>query len=273
MFSTDLGKRAPRKLQGPPYAPVIVRSDKVQGVVVAAHLWLKKYPLQYLCIFPDSGWQISDLWDEHDIHIETELFCKEVLKFIERDNYVCAKNYAQGWSKLHPERLGIVGGDLTELYDKNDSLSIVEKIFVNGEEQDFPRTFLWNVAHIMRTAMLEVKGVKAPFKEASSVSGRLNTRQDHHVSNDIAKVPAVLEHTTTPQSAPVIAATRKLTLVCLLSTVHTNNSKHHPPRSLHHCRCLPLIPSRRISEIERPCTIIPVVHHVEQATMRKTWAT
>ncbi|KAJ4325019.1 hypothetical protein N0V94_000903 [Neodidymelliopsis sp. IMI 364377] len=208
MFSTDLGKRAPRKLQGPPYAPVIVRSDKVQGVVVAAHLWSKKYPLQYLCIFPDSGWQIGDLWDEHDIYIETEPFCKEVLKFIERDNYVCAKTYAQNWSKLHPERLGIVGGDLTGVYDKNDSLSIVDKIFVNGEEQDFPRTFLWNVAHIIRTAMLEVKGVKAPFKETSIVSGRLNTEQDHHISNDIAKVPAVLEDTATPQSAPAIVATR-----------------------------------------------------------------
>lgn len=160
MFSTDLGKRAPRKLQGPPYAPVIARSNMVLDVVNAAGLWRSKYPYQYLCIFPHAGWKINDLWDDEDIHLETESFCKELLRFIERDNGVRAQKYAQDWSSMHPERLPIVGGDMVELYDKTNPLSIVDKIFVGEESREYPPIFLWHVAHIMRTAMLTVKGAK-----------------------------------------------------------------------------------------------------------------
>jgi hypothetical protein len=174
IFSTGLGKRKPRKLQGPPYAPVIVRSNRVQDVLAAAGFWLNKYPQQYLCIFPQAGWQIGDLWDEEDIHIETAPFCEEVLQFIGRDVYVRAKKYAQHWSRMHPERLNVVGGDLTNVYDKTNPLSIVDVIFVNGEQQNWPSIFLWHVAHTMRAAMLEVKGTKLPVMSAPSVSERMN---------------------------------------------------------------------------------------------------
>lgn len=193
MFSTDLGRLAPRKLQGPPYTPVIVRSDRVQDVVTAAQLWLKKYPVQYLCIFPQSGWQIGDLWDEQDIHLETESFCKEVLKFIERDNYIRARDYAHQWSKTYPERLDVVGADMSVLYDPNDHLSIVDKIFVNGEMDLYPRIFLWHVAHNMRTAMLEVKGMRVPTKESVSAPARLNTGSDEPIKSGAAKVLGTAE--------------------------------------------------------------------------------
>ncbi|KAJ4994445.1 hypothetical protein SVAN01_00274 [Stagonosporopsis vannaccii] len=170
MFSTDLGRRAPRKLQGPSYVPVIVRSNMVADVVNAAGHWRSKYPFHYLCIFPHAGWKISDLWDEEDIHLETESFCKQVLQFIERDNSARARKYAQDWSYMYPERLPTVGGDMTRLYDKSNPLSIVEKIFVNEESREYPPIFLWHVAHIMRTAMLAAKGIYLPAEELVTVS-------------------------------------------------------------------------------------------------------
>ena len=174
MFSTELGKRAPRRLQGPPYVPVLVRSDIVQGVAMAAGVWFQKYPQQYMCIFPQAGWQIDDLWDDEDIHIETESFCKELLKFIGRDNVARAKGFAQDWSKTHPEELKIVGGDMTDVYDKENPLSIVDKIFGNSEKQKYPPIFLWHAAYMMRTAMLTVKGITLPAKETVSVPARSN---------------------------------------------------------------------------------------------------
>lgn len=201
MFSTDLGMRAPRKLQGPPYPPILVRSDLVEGIFMAAGVWRNKYPYQYLCIFPHSGWQIGDLWDEEDIHLETESFCKDLLQFIERDVCVRAQNYAQQWSRIHADRLHIVGGDMTDLYDRHDHISIVNKVFVNGEQQEYPPIFLWHVAHIMRTAMLAVKGVKLPARHTYSVSQRLGTGQDGPVSNNTIRVPAIIEGTGTSPTA------------------------------------------------------------------------
>ncbi|KAF2629709.1 hypothetical protein BU25DRAFT_272384 [Macroventuria anomochaeta] len=194
MFSTDLGRRAPRRFQSPPYAPVLVRSDIVRDVVTAAGYWRSKYPHQYLCIFPRAGWQIGDLWDKEDVHRETEPFCKEVLRFIERDNCVRAQNYVQDWSKLHPERLPIVGGDMTELYDKSNPLSVVDKIFVNEERRQYPPIFLWHVAHIMRTTMLTVKGAKLPVKKPS-VPERLDTGHKDPVAHGTAPIPATVEGT------------------------------------------------------------------------------
>ncbi|XPS72177.1 hypothetical protein M3J09_004343 [Ascochyta lentis] len=202
MFSTDLGRRAPRRLQGPPYVPVIARSDRVQGVLVAAGMWRHKHPQQYLSIFPQAGWQIGDLWDEEDIHLETESFCEELLRFIERDVYVRAKNLAEEWSRMYPERLQIVGGDITGLYDKNDHLSIVDKIFVHGEQQEYPPVFLWHVAHTMRAAMLETKGMKLPVKTAIVVPEHLNRGHEKPVVRGTAQVPATAEGTVTLPIAP-----------------------------------------------------------------------
>ena len=133
MFSTDLGARPQRKLLTPPNVPVIVRSgNMIADVAVVADFWRHKYPYQYFSIFPGSGLKIDDLWDEYDIHLETENFCKQVLRFIEGDNATRAHKYSQEYAHLHPERLSIIGGDMTKLYDKSDPISIVDKIFVDN---------------------------------------------------------------------------------------------------------------------------------------------
>jgi hypothetical protein len=196
MFSTNLGRRALRRLQGPSHPPVIVKGNKIHAVVAAAGIWRNKYPYQYMCIFPQGGWQIGDLWDEEDIHIDTESFCKETLCFIERDNCVRAQKYAQDWSKMHPERLPIVGGDMSELYDKANPLSIVDKIFINGETQKYPPIFLWHVAHMMRGAILFVKGARLPVDTSVPVS--LNIGHKRSVTNGSAHSSATIE-----RSAPL----------------------------------------------------------------------
>lgn len=164
MFSTSLGTQPQRKLRGLRRTSVIARSDKVQDVVVAAGFWRDKYPYQCFCIFPGGDWKIEDFWDEEDIHLDTDSFCREVLRFIERDNCVRAQQYSQEWAKMYPERLSILGGDMTKLYDTQDPLSVVDKIFVNNETQIYPPIFLWHAAHIIRKAMLTVKGVELPLK-------------------------------------------------------------------------------------------------------------
>lgn len=238
MFSTDLGKRAPRKLQGPPYAPVIVRSDRIHGVLMTAAVWRNKYPYQYLCIFPQSGWQIGDLWDEEDVHLETESFCKELLQFIERDVCVRAQNFAQHWSRQHPERLHIVGGDLVEIYDKENHLSIVDKIFVNGEQQEYPPIFLWHVAHTMRTAMLAVKGVKLPANDRHTVTGSLETVHGGPVPHSTAQVPAT--PVGTASLPPVLNAATKCKKHCNIPSLNGALiiSQHRLTSPIHHLRDL-----------------------------------
>ncbi|KAF3008737.1 hypothetical protein E8E13_009908 [Curvularia kusanoi] len=164
IFSTCLGTQPQRKLRGPRRTPVIARSDKVRDVVVAAGFWRDKYPYQYFCIFPGGDWKTEDFWDEEDIHLETDSFCREVLRFIERDNCVRAQQYSQEWAQMYPERLSILGGDMTKLYDTQDPLFVVDKIFVNNETHIYPPIFLWHAAHIIRKAMLTVKGVELPLK-------------------------------------------------------------------------------------------------------------
>jgi hypothetical protein len=148
--STELCTRPPRPLEGPPYMPVIVRSDKVVGVVDAAKILQTKFKSQCLCIFPGQGWTINDLWDANDIHLETASFCGEMLTFISRDTYYAAQQFAKDWMRKYPDRLQLVGSDMAELYNPKDHFAIVEKIFTKGEPISFPRTFLWHVAHMMR---------------------------------------------------------------------------------------------------------------------------
>jgi hypothetical protein len=158
-FSTELGTRPPRKLIGPPFPPVIVRSDKVAGVVQTALHWRKKHPQVCWTVFPQCGWTVEDFWDAEDIHIDTRTHLAEVLTFLSRDNSWCASKFAQDWSRAHPEQVNkVLGvGDLKDFYDPKDHLAIVDKLFVNGETADKPREFLWHVAHIMRTALVKVR--------------------------------------------------------------------------------------------------------------------
>lgn len=107
LFSNDLGCRPPRQIH-PPYPPVIARSDGMAGVADRAIHLFKKYRSAYLCYFPGCGYTIKDLFDEHDIHIDSPKFCNEVLTFITRHNVHLARQFALKWSEDNRERLNVV---------------------------------------------------------------------------------------------------------------------------------------------------------------------
>lgn len=155
VFSTQNGAYPPRKLSGPPFPPVIVRSDKFRGVVDSARHWQKKYVRHTLCIFPDCGWEIEDFWDEVDIHIEGAGHLRDVLGFIARENVYQARLYAGNWSLLHPD---LVSTDLRPSNEDapKDSLDIVDRLFKHGETNYAPRKFLEHVVNILQVAMHEV---------------------------------------------------------------------------------------------------------------------
>lgn len=210
-FSTDLGRHAPRVLQDPRYVQPIARSNMVLDVVTGAGTLLRKYPYQYLNIFPQQGWQIGDLWDDHDIQIEGDLFFKELLGFIGRDNTVRAQKYAFEWAYKYPERQTLIGGDTAAIYDKSDPLSIVDKLFVNGESRDYPPVFLWKVAHFLRTSMLVVKGITVPPKETVSAPERPVMGHKNSVVHSTVQAPASVEGTANGPVAMSTAAKGKAT--------------------------------------------------------------
>ncbi|KAF1944283.1 hypothetical protein EJ02DRAFT_420609 [Clathrospora elynae] len=152
-FSTERCTRAPRS-QGP-FPPVLVRSDKIAGVVDAAKLLQKEFKAECLCIFPGQGWAVEDLWDAEDIHLETRPFCHEMLTFIERDTYYAALDFAAAWSRQYPDRVDFAQEDMGDIKDANNDLGIVDKVFVVGETDVYPRTFLWHVANLMLIARTE----------------------------------------------------------------------------------------------------------------------
>lgn len=258
MFSTGLGLRPQRKLRGPPHVPVIVRSDMVRDVVTAAAFWRNKYPYQYSCVFPKAGWNIDDLWDEEDIHLDTERFCKEVLRFIERDNGVRAQMYSQEWAKLHPHRLAILGGDMNELYDKIHPLAIVDKIFVNNERQTYPPIFLWHVAHLMRTAMLAVKGIELLVKEVAADNPTMD--HDNFVTRTnvqataTAKPPVTVQDTTSTlingSMAHKLEKIRKMTDMMTASTLAFGPMDSMPGQPYHTRRADQMSPSTQGHIIE-----------------------
>jgi hypothetical protein len=192
IFSTDLGRRPKRDPPGPPYAPVIVVSDKVRGVVDFARSWQAKYPKQYLCFFPYCGHNIHDLWDNADIHLHSPGFLQEALKFITQDNVMCARNYAIQWSINNRERLHVVA---EVEYHPAQPLAIVDDIFVNGETDEFPREFLWHVAHMMRYGMCEV-AVKKKAVPSEAVAGTVAKVADSNASKLNLQTGPAAEHTS-----------------------------------------------------------------------------
>jgi len=190
LFSTDLGRHPKREPAGPPYAPVIVVSDKVRGVVDFARKCKAKYPNEYLFFFPHCGFTIHDLWDNADIHLHSPTFLQEVLKFITQDNVRYAQSVAVHWSTHNPQRLHVV---LEVAYQQEQPLGIVDEIFVNGETNEFPREFLWHVAHMMRFGMYETMNktravpieavagtvVKAADSDASTLNPRTDPAAEH----------------------------------------------------------------------------------------------
>jgi hypothetical protein len=149
-FSTGLGARAPREL-GPIRMPVLARSSSgPEAVVAAAKYWMTKYKDQCLCILPNQGWVVEDLWDAEDIHMEGKRFCEEILNYISRSSYWTAKQFADDWAKAHPGRVDFGGAlPLGSVYDLNDPLPVVDQIFIFNELVDFPRPFLWHVAFLL----------------------------------------------------------------------------------------------------------------------------
>ncbi|KAF3048285.1 hypothetical protein E8E12_011623 [Didymella heteroderae] len=193
IFSTDIGRRARRGLQQPGFFQPIARSNLVEDAIIAAGYLRKKYPYQYSNVFPQQGWQIDDLWDDHDIQIEGEGYFTEVLRLIERDNVIRVQQYACEYAEKCPERLALIGGDIAGLYNKTSPLSIVDKIFVNGESRDFPPSFLWKVAHFLRTSMLTVKAMTESKDSSSATAGPVANHRDpvvHSAELDPASVTA-----------------------------------------------------------------------------------
>jgi hypothetical protein len=139
---------------GPPLPPLVVRSNKIQGIVDHARSMLANSPARYLCFFPQCGYTIHDAWDSHDIHIDSAEFLTEVLTFITRDNVYRARTYAHEWSQKNRHRLDFIAGEVPRMYDSNNPLSIVDRIFIDGETQSYPREFLWHVANMIRTGMV-----------------------------------------------------------------------------------------------------------------------
>lgn len=187
IFSTELCSRPPRPAPGPPYPSVIVRgSDPIKAVVDAAKFWQRKFKWQCLCIFPGQQWNAKDLWDDEDIHLNTRSFCENMLTFIERDTYYAAKQFAEDWLRAHPDRLNRIEDDIMSAYDPSKPLSIVDKIFLYSEPIDFPRTFLYHVAQLMRITMAEVRQGKRPAPAAYTL------QKPSAIERHGAKEPAVI---------------------------------------------------------------------------------
>lgn len=152
VLSTD-GGRHPRRSPPFPPAPVIVRSDKSQGVFDFAGYWRQKCPELYHCFFPNAGWTITDLWDDADIHIESPGFLEDVLRVICHDNLVSVTKFARAWGPLNPEKLVKLAKHTDLMYDASDPFAIVDDIFTEGEQDECPRHFLYHAAWALRQGM------------------------------------------------------------------------------------------------------------------------
>jgi hypothetical protein len=159
LFSTEMGTRPQRPTPVPSDAPPIARSDPFQAVIDTALYWRKKHYRTSLAVFPYIGWKIEDLWDAEDIHVYTRKHCRDVLDYMSLDNLSAARRYAREWAQHNQEQLAKTLGqdtdDLGDLIDPANHWSLLDKVFVNGETNGWPRQFLWHVAHIMRAEILE----------------------------------------------------------------------------------------------------------------------
>ncbi|KAF2177187.1 hypothetical protein K469DRAFT_755246, partial [Zopfia rhizophila CBS 207.26] len=172
LFSTDLCRREQRKPMGPPYTPVIVRSDERAGIKQFAHFWREKYPDYYICIFP--GFDIHDLWDAADIHLESPAFLQKVLNFIMAENVTRMRHFAIEWSKSHKGRLLLLAGPAEGFgYDNDNPLAVVDKIFDQDNIKFYGRPFLWHAANFMRMGMYTLSRQQ---EEAAKAQERAKTR-------------------------------------------------------------------------------------------------
>jgi hypothetical protein len=206
-FSTELGTRPPRKAPSPPFAPPIAYSDKIQAVVHTSHFWRRKYPRTAFALFPLCGWTIEDFWDAEDIHIYTEEHCREVLKFTTQDNVYRAIKFAEEWSIAHPERLTSTIGQVSmdDLYEEEEPLAIVDKLFTDGEINEFPRHFLWHALNIMRASMVKVMARKELTTATDSTPVSPLVQQELPVTTETPATPT--DSVTTEKPATPIDST------------------------------------------------------------------
>ncbi|USP81160.1 hypothetical protein yc1106_08434 [Curvularia clavata] len=215
-FSTELGTQARRRLQLH-LVPAVARSPyDAEAVVLAARYWQFKYKSEYtalietpgsvadylqgqcLCIFPNQGWTVDDLWDATDIHIDGRTFCEQMLTFIARDTWHAADRLAKDWARAYFQQVDFTGIHIGNVYDLNDPLSALDHIFVFGELNSFPRPFLWHVAFILITDWSNARLKNAPA---------FNTYQDQYLpvvaqrGNDEVKGSSVKITTSTGKKA------------------------------------------------------------------------
>lgn len=236
IFSTDLSRRALRGLQQPGFFQPIARSNLEEDVVVAAGYLRKKYPYQYLSIFPHQGWHISDLWDDYDIQIEGEKYFTQVLRVIEKHNATQVPQFACEYAEKHPERLALIGGNIAGLYDQANPLSIVDKIFVNGESRDYPLSFLWKVAVVLRTNMLAVKAMTEAPNDPASAPVRSNADQKDSAVHSAEHAPL---SAAVPAKAPVAPSTASKGKILIISNMRLGLTiiQHQLLLSSQHPRC------------------------------------
>ncbi|KAJ4356339.1 uncharacterized protein N0V89_004371 [Didymosphaeria variabile] len=149
VFSTD-GGRLPRRYPPIPPPPVMVRSDKFQGVIDFANYWRKRCPDLYPCFFPNCGWGINDLWDDADIHVESPSFLEEVLHFILRDNAAGATNFAMAWCQRNHDKMDKLASDIRHIGYAKDQYSIIDEFFTEGEQDECPCQFLFHALCVLR---------------------------------------------------------------------------------------------------------------------------
>ncbi|KAL5378868.1 hypothetical protein DPSP01_008802 [Paraphaeosphaeria sporulosa] len=203
VFSTDGGRHPHRNPPFPP-APVIVRSDKTQGVFEFAGYWREKCPEFYHCFFPSAGWTITDLWDDADIHLESPGFLEDVLGAICHDNLVSVTKFAQAWGPLNPEKLEKLAKYTDLMYDTNDQFAIVDEIFTKGEQDDCPRHFLYHTTWALRHGM-QMYMVKHHAAQSASPVGLTCKAQPLSPTINDRRTTAELSHKSAvivrPQSA------------------------------------------------------------------------
>lgn len=185
-FSTNAGEKPPRKAPGPPYPPVIVRGgDEAEGVWMFANYWRVKHPDLYHQVFHcDPPWAITDLWDDYDIHLETPEFLKKALYFIGNDNFIRARDYAVEWSRKNKKRLDSIARDMPHWGDPNDPLAIVNKIFIDGERQQYPRAFLFRVLSMMMQSM---RTTAEKYHASKGATATQNVTQEDSSATGIAE--------------------------------------------------------------------------------------
>lgn len=224
IFSTDLGRRAPRGFQQPGLFQPIARSNLERDACHAAGNLRKKYPYHYLSIFPHQDWHISDLWDNLDIQSEGENFLTAVLGVIANHNAIQVPQFAREYADKHPERLHLIGGNIAGIYDKTNPLSVVDRIFVNGETREYPPGFLWNVAHVLRTNMLAVKALTGPPKGPVSSLARSDVDQKDTGVHSAEHAPASVTAIAKASAATSTVSKRKAHSASTYLSINTDMS-------------------------------------------------